>query len=53
MLKSAVERSRVRISGGPKKYFSDKVHQRRKINDQSRGIKAKRQTPPMEYDDLH
>jgi hypothetical protein len=46
------ERSRVRISGGPKKYFSDKIHQRRKINDQGCGIKAKRHTP-MEYDDLH
>jgi hypothetical protein len=44
------ERSRVRISGWPKNYFSDKTHQRRKINDQSRGIKAKRHTP-MEYDD--
>jgi hypothetical protein len=39
------ERSRVRISGGPKHYFSDKIHQRRKINDQSRGIKAKRHKP--------
>jgi hypothetical protein len=46
------ERLRVRISGGPKNYFSEKIHQRRKINDQSRGIKAKRHTP-MEYDDLH
>jgi hypothetical protein len=32
--------------------FSDKIHQRRKINDQSRGTKAKRHTP-IEYDDLH
>jgi hypothetical protein len=46
------ERSRVRISDGPKNIFSDKIQQRRKINDQSRGIKAKRHTP-MEYDDLH
>jgi hypothetical protein len=34
------------------KKISDKIHQRREINDQSRGIKAKRHTP-MEYDDLH
>jgi hypothetical protein len=28
------------------------MHQRRKINDQSRGIKAKRHTQ-IEFDDLH
>jgi hypothetical protein len=28
--------------GRAKNYFSDKMHQRRKINDQSQGIKAKR-----------
>jgi hypothetical protein len=46
------EWSRFQISDGPKNYFSDKIHQRRKINDQGREIKAKRYTP-MEYDDLH
>jgi hypothetical protein len=38
--------------GRARNFFSDKIHQRRKINDQGRGIKAKRHTP-MEYDDLH
>jgi hypothetical protein len=31
---------------------AEKMHQRRKINDQSRGINAKRHTP-IEYDDFH
>jgi hypothetical protein len=52
MLKSVPSGRGFESRAGQKNYFSDKIHQRRKINDQSRGIKAKRHTP-MEYDDLH